>query len=179
MRKAILAIFIVLLIAIPNLSWGAYGGPLKEDTAVDKLIGPFIDDTDGKSAETGLTVTQAEVRLSKNGGNMAQKNEATALTHDELGMYVCKLDATDTNTPGSLVVTVYESGALIVNMEYTVVSAIIYDSLYGAAATDYLPTDQVQLGGDSQSTTDLKDFADDGYNPTTNKVAVPSAASAN
>lgn len=29
----------------------------------------------------------------------------------------------------------------------------------------------IQLGGDAQSATDLKDFADDGYDPSTNKVA--------
>ena len=60
---------------------------IKQSTAVTLLIGPFLDDTDGKTAETGLTIAQADVRLSKNGANMAQKNEATSCTHDELGMY--------------------------------------------------------------------------------------------
>ena len=35
------------------------------------------------------------VRLSKNGGDIAQKNEAASLTHDELGVYGCPIDATD------------------------------------------------------------------------------------
>jgi len=122
-------------------------GFLKISTAYDLRVGPFLDDTDGKSAETGLTVTQAEVRLSKNGGDMAQKNEATSLVHDELGYYILKLDATDTNTVGMLKVMIYESGALPVWHNYQVMPAIIYDSLFAAAATDYLPVDIVQYNG--------------------------------
>ncbi len=34
----------------------------------------------------------------------------------------------------------------------------------------YVPANVVQLGGVTQSATDLKDFADDGYDPSTNKV---------
>jgi hypothetical protein len=140
---------------------------LKQSTAVDHLVGPFIDDGDGKTAETLLTVTQAEVRLSKNGGNMAQKNEATSLVHDELGYYVCKLDATDTNTLGRLQLMIHESGALPVYHEYMVVTANVYDSM---CSTDYLQTDLIQMGGVTQSGTDLKDFADAGYDPATNQV---------
>jgi hypothetical protein len=141
---------------------------LKQSTAVDLLVGPFVDEDDGKTLETGLTITQAEVRLSKNGGNMAQKNEATALSHDELGMYVCKLDATDTNTLGRLQVTIWEDGALIVYHEFMVVTANYYDSVCGS---DVLQSDLTQIGGVAQSATDLKDFADTGYNPATHKVA--------
>ena len=71
---------------------------LKADTAVTLKIGPFIDDTDGKTAETGLTITQAEVRISKNGANIIQKNEGANCTADELGVYGCPIDGTDTDT---------------------------------------------------------------------------------
>jgi len=142
---------------------------LKQSTAVDVIVGPFVDKTDGNTAETALTVTQAEVRLSKNGGNMAQKNEATALSHDELGYYVCKFDATDTNTLGILQLMIHESAdALPVYHEYMVVTANVYDTL---CSTDKLETDLTQIGGVAQSATDLKDFADTGYNPATHKVA--------
>lgn len=140
---------------------------LKQSTAVDVIVGPFIDETDGKTAETGLTITQAEVRLSKNGGNMAQKNEATALAHDELGYYDCNLDTTDTNTLGRLQLMIHEGGALPVYHEYMVVTANVYDTL---CSTDKLETDLTQIGGVAQSATDLKDFADAGYDPGTNKV---------
>lgn len=140
---------------------------LKQSTAVTLKIGPFLDDTDGKTAETALTIAQADVRLSKNGGNIAQKNEATSCTHDELGIYGCPINTTDTGTLGRLQVWVHESGALPVWHEFMVVTANVYDTL---CSTDTLQADLVQIGGTAQSATDLKDFADAGYDPATNKV---------
>jgi hypothetical protein len=140
---------------------------LKQSTSATLQIGPLIDETDGKTAETGLTIAQADVRLSKNGANIAQKNEATSCTHDELGYYSCPIDATDTNTLGRLQLMVHESGALPVYHEYMVVPANVWDSLFGA---DVLQVDATQLAGVTQSLTDLKDFADAGYDPATNKV---------
>jgi len=112
---------------------------LKQSTAATLLIGPFVDATDGVTAEDALTISQADVRLSKNGGNMAQKNEATACTHDELGYYTCPLDTTDTGTLGVLKVMVSEAGALPVWQEYMVVPAAVYDSI--VAGSDKLPVD--------------------------------------
>ena len=141
---------------------------LKQSTVVTVLIGPFIDDTDGKTAETGLTLAQADVRLSKNAGNMAQKTEATSCTHDELGYYTCPLDATDTGTLGKLKLIVHQAGSLPVWHEFTVVPANVYDTL--VLGSDVLTADVTQIGGVAQSATDLKDFADVGYDPSTNKV---------
>ncbi len=140
---------------------------LKQSTAATLKIGPFVDDTDGKTAETGLTISQADVRLSKNGGDIAQKNETSACTHDELGIYGCPIDATDTNTLGRLQLWVHESGALPVWHEFMVLPANVYDSLFG---TDKLEVDLLQIAGTAQSATDLKDFADAGYDPATNKI---------
>ncbi|MDH5786980.1 MAG: hypothetical protein OEZ40_01630 [Candidatus Bathyarchaeota archaeon] len=109
---------------------------LKQSTAITAKIGPFIDETDGKTAETGLTIAQADVRLSKNGGDIAQKTEATSCTHDELGIYGCPLDTTDTGTLGRLQLWVHSSGALPVWHEYMVVTANVWDSLCGADKLD-------------------------------------------
>lgn len=141
---------------------------LKQSTAVDVMIGPFMDETDGKTAKTGLTISQADVRLSKNGGNMAQKHDGDACTHDEIGYYKCDLDTTDTGTLGVLDLMVHESGALPVHHQYMVVRADVYDTMCGS---DYLQVDVIQVGSASQSATDLKDFADTGYDPATHKVA--------
>ena len=46
---------------------------LKQNTAITIKLGPFVDEDDGKTAETGLTIEQADVRLSKNGGNMPRR----------------------------------------------------------------------------------------------------------
>lgn len=140
---------------------------LKQSTAITIKFGPFLDDTDGKTEETGLTISQADIRLSKNGGNIAQSNNAAGAPHDELGYYDVPLDTTDTNTLGTLKVMVHENGALPIWQEFMVVPANVWDSMFGA---DKLQVDLTQIGGDTQSGTDLKDFADAGYDPDTNKV---------
>lgn len=123
----------------------AFRGYLKASTAVAIKVGPFVDDADGVTAMTALTISQADVRLSKNGGNMAQKNESTALAHDEIGMYDCLLDATDTNTAGILTLNVSESGALPVRQEYAVLVANVYDSLIAGSAV--LAVNASQISG--------------------------------
>lgn len=110
---------------------------LKQSTAVTIKFGPFVDNTDGDTAEVGLTISQADVRLSKNGAAFAQKNEASACTHDEAGWYDCDLDTTDTGGLGRLIVAVHESGALPVWREFTVLPANEFDSLIsGSDALD-------------------------------------------
>jgi hypothetical protein len=118
---------------------------LKQSTAATVKLGPFVNSTDGVTVEDGLTISQADVRLSKNGGNIAQKNEASAATHDELGYYDVDLDATDTGTLGRLKVMVSESGALPVWQDFMVLPANTYDSL--VSGSDYLQTDATQAEG--------------------------------
>lgn len=119
---------------------------LKQSTAVNVLIGPFIDDTDGKTAETGLTLAQADIRLSKNAGNMAQKNETTSCTHDEIGYYSCPLDATDTGTLGNLKLMVHQAGSLPVFHDFMIVTANVYDTL---CSTDVLNVEITAAGVDA------------------------------
>ncbi len=105
---------------------------LKQSTAVDVLIGPFLDLTDGATAETGESPS---VKLSKNGQTLAAKNDATTPTHDADGYYNCELGATDTNTVGTLVLTVAASGnALPVRHEFQVVEEAVYETVYAVSA---------------------------------------------
>jgi len=122
---------------------------LKQSTAMDVKIGPFVDATDGVTPETALTITQPDIRLAKNGGAWAQKNAAQTLSHEENGWYEVALDATDTNTLGILVVAIYESGALPVWREFLVVPANVWDSYLGA---DLLQVDATQLLGTAYAT---------------------------
>jgi hypothetical protein len=105
----------------------AIAGILKQSTAATVVLGPFLDDTDGKTPETGLTISQADVRLSKNAGTFAQANESTSATAMENGYYSKPLNTTDTNTLGRLVVAVTEAGALPVRQDYVVVTADEFD----------------------------------------------------
>lgn len=123
---------------------------LRQSTAATVVLGPFVDSTDGVTAETGLTVSQADVRLSKNGGAFAQKNDTNAATHMENGFYSCALNTTDTNTVGTLRVAVSESGALPVWLEFQVVEEAVYDMLFAASALGYIanaPVNVAQFGG--------------------------------
>lgn len=106
---------------------------LKQSTSITIQLGPFLDETDGHTPETGLTIAQADIRLSKNGANIAQTNDSGGATHDELGWYSLTLDATDTATLGRLLVIVHESGALPVWREFMVVTANVWDTLCSTA----------------------------------------------
>lgn len=139
---------------------------LRQSTAATLKLGPFIDDTG--AATTALTISQADVRLSKNGGNMAQKNEATACTHDEIGFYDCPIDTTDTNTLGRLDVMVAETGSMIVVQSFTVIPATIYDQMLTASFPRGPVLASGTLGATGNSTTALHlsglAYADDDIN---------------
>lgn len=138
---------------------------LKQSTAATIKLGPFVDDSDGKTAETGLTISQADIRLSKNGGDIAQTNNSAGATHDELGYYNVPLDTTDTNTLGTLKVIVSVSGALPVFADFMVITAEAYDTLCG---TDHFTVDLngtpsvnvVQISGDSTAADNLESYCD-------------------
>lgn len=119
---------------------------LRQSTATTLLLGPFLDATDGVTSETALTISQSDVLLWKEGGTtLAQKNEATSCTHRSNGLYTCPVNTTDTNTLGTFVVSVSESGALPFRQDYTVVPANEYDSL--VLGTDVLEVDLSQIDG--------------------------------
>lgn len=108
---------------------------LKVSTAITIKLGPFLDETNGKTAETALAISQADIRISKNGGAFAQTNNAAGATHDENGWYGVPLNTTDTATLGRLKIAIHESGALPCFAEFMVVTANVYDSL---CSTDLL-----------------------------------------
>jgi hypothetical protein len=111
---------------------------LKQSTAYTFRMGPFLDDGDGKSIEDSLSITRADIRLSKAGGDFAQRNAVspTNLTHDEFGYYILALDATDTATVGELLVAIIDTGnALPVFKTFQVVEEAIFDAIYGGSAT--------------------------------------------
>lgn len=124
---------------------------IRGNTARSVKIGPFLDSTNGNDNETALTISQADIRLSKNDGDFAQKNDTGAATHDELGMYDCPLNTTDTNTYGSLLVAIHEGGALLVKQLFMVLPEIIYDSFFPSAAGAPLPVFGILDWGTAQA----------------------------
>lgn len=119
---------------------------LKQSTASQEVpLGHFVDDTDGKTAETALSIANTDIKLWVAGATtLASKNSGGA-THIAGGVYYCVLDATDTATLGSLVIFVAVSGALAVRVECVVLAANIYDSMIGGG--DILDVSVTQLLG--------------------------------
>ena len=115
--------------------------PLKQSTAVTKKVGPFLDSTDGDTEEAALTIQKADVRLSKNGGNLAaasadQGASDAGAPYDEVGQYDIDFDATDTNTIGSLKMVIHSTGALIVQQEFMVIPPALYEAMYGSGCPE-------------------------------------------
>lgn len=131
---------------------------IRQSTTRTIKIGPFIDPADGFTEKTALSFT---VKLSKNGGTMAARNSATAITHDANGYYTVEINATDTNTLGDLEVTVAAaSGNSPGYRMFQVVPANVYDSLI--LGTDALDVSTIQWLGTAVtlSATTLKPAVD-------------------
>ena len=125
---------------------------LRQATAIDVLVGPFLNDIDGNTKQTGLTIAAADVLLSKNGQALTLKADVTSCVHDAAGNYNCELDATDTGTVGTLVLTVHVAGALAVRHEFQVLEEAVYDDLYTGSATGYPTVTEITADMDGNST---------------------------
>ncbi len=153
---------------------------LPVDTAIVVEVGPLIGDTDWQSLETGIVYNESgmSVKLLVNSGTSLRNTNITPSsggsydwTHKGGGVYELEipsgLNANDTE--GTLRVVGVCDGVLPFESPcYTVVPANVYNSL--VKGTDVLDVSLTEIEGDAQSAADLKDFADAGYDPATNKV---------
>lgn len=113
------------------------GGFLKQSTAAQsRALGPFLDDTDFKTAETALTIANTDIKLVVNGAASVNKNSGGG-THRVNGVYGVTFDATDTATVGEMEVSVVVAGALPVFDKFFVVEEAIYDALFAASANAF------------------------------------------
>jgi hypothetical protein len=108
---------------------------LRQATTASIILGPFVDDTNGFSAETGLTITAASLYVSKRGSSPVAINSSSAATHKTLGYYGAVLDATDTASAGDLVIMTAPSGALPVWRQFNVLSPSAYDAIVLGASS--------------------------------------------
>ena len=145
---------------------------LKQSTASQEIpLGVFVDETDGFTAETALTIANTDIKLWKTGATtLANKNTGGA-THISGGIYYAVLDGTDTDTLGPMVVFVHVSGARPVRVETVVLAANVYDSLI--AASDQLQVDAIQISGDATAADNAELMFDGtGYAGGTTKLGV-------
>lgn len=105
---------------------------LKQSTASQEiLLGPFLDETDGITPLTGLTIANTDIKVWKAGGTTEASKNSGGATHISAGRYYAVLDATDTDTLGPMEINVHASGALPVRREALVVTAARYDQMVG------------------------------------------------
>lgn len=112
-------------------------GYLRQSTASQsRAIGPFVDDTDFKTAKTALTIANTDIKLRANGTTLSNKNSGGG-THQANGVYSVTWDATDSANVGELYFSVVVAGALQVFGTYTVLEEAVYDALFAASAGGY------------------------------------------
>lgn len=145
---------------------------------------PLIDDTDFKTREIGIVYNQAGMDLVWNFQTTAGVTSQVAVTpttagdydwtHSGDGMYKIEIPASggasiNNDTEGFGWFSGICTGVLawrgpVIGFRAAALNNALID---GGDILDVNPT---ELGGDAQSLIDLKDFADAGYDPATNKV---------
>jgi len=124
---------------------------LRQSTASQEIkLGPFVDSTDGNTQETGLTIANTDIKLTKHGATTEANKNSGGATHIANGRYYAVLDATDTNTLGNLEVDCHPTGALPSHRDYMVVPANVFDSVI--LGTDTLTVDVIQWLGTAAAT---------------------------
>ena len=147
--------------------------PLRKSTASQEvLLGPFLDDTDGKTAETGLTIANTDIKLWKRGGTTESSKNSGGATHIASGRYHATLDATDTDTTGELILNVAVAGALPVRLVCCVFEAAVFDAFFASGAAGY----QVPIWSSASATVNLSGTT---IKAVTDAIVLPSSASIN
>lgn len=167
-----------------------------ESTAARRRLPLYlVDADDGETPETGLTFSAGDVKISKNGA--AEANHGGSFTELAGGQYYYEATQAELDTLGFFSLRVAKSGVRALLTSYQVIAVNLYDGVRAGltalpdaaaeaagglftrgtgagqinqAANGMIDTNPVRLNNVSQSLLDLKDFADDGYDPSTNKV---------
>jgi len=144
---------------------------LKTNTAVRIAVGPLVDPTDGKTAETSLTVTGMSVEIFqiKNDGNAVVRsafaptasggdNDMVHVSSDTTGMYDLELTASNLNFLGNARIAFYDVDGFLVHwIDIQVVSANFFDWKYG---TGNVNSDVIAISGDTTAADNLESYTD-------------------
>lgn len=128
-------------------------------------------DIDGNPIAPSSAFDASDIRIYKN-GSPTQRSSTSGITPSSpfdstTGMHLWDIDSSDNADAGF-----YASGefAVFLYTSKTIDSAPIRRKLLKEFVIGTVPANVKEIGGDTQSATDLKDFADSGYDPATNKV---------
>ncbi len=143
--------------------------PLRHNTEQYVMFGPMMG-LEGTTFMTGLTFLTSDIRFQKAGSTTLVGKTVDGVTHVSSGVYCMTLLTSDVDTYGPMDMFFNNATALTARLMALVMSAPAYDALYAAPGSGAIEANLTEMGGVAQSATDLKDFADAGYDPATNKV---------
>lgn len=109
---------------------------LRQNTAINILVGPFVSDSDGSTLDNGVDVTTISCDLFK--GIVKSDLSLTAPGGDNdcvfvsMGNYNLELTASNINTLGHLRVSFDVAGMIPFYEDFTVLDAVTYDQMYGS-----------------------------------------------
>jgi len=129
---------------------------LRQSTAAKVIVGPFVDETDGFTAETGLTLAAMDdAELVKHGSGSVVDISGRTFTHVQGGQYALDLTTADTDTLGRARIFFRDAGvARPLAMDFMVVPSQVYDSLIAYSAQ--LGVDVIAVSGDSTAADNLE-----------------------
>lgn len=115
-------------------------GFLRQSTASTVSAGPFVAPGDGVTAKTALSAPSGAASDASTGVALVKNGTAASYTlsgwaHDRLGYYSVNLATGDTDTLGRLRLEFIDPANYApVHMDFVVLSAAVYDWLFGATA---------------------------------------------
>ena len=134
---------------------------LRTNTDTIITVGPFIDDTDGVTLKTGLTISGERITfaIDSNSGSAptlsinnltaastGTSNDLTYLTGASAAMMQLELSASNTNYLGRAILSITNSASHCpVFHEYTILPAVVYDAMI--ANSDLMQVDLTQIAG--------------------------------
>jgi len=139
---------------------------VSEATSAQRRI-PFrmVDVTDGKTAETGLTFSAGDIKISKNGGSPA--NHSGSVTEVGNGVYYYEFTAAELDTIGFISIYITDAAAVDFVGAAQIISYDPYDTvrlgLTGLASQSLVTSTVATDGGNTASTfkTALTESTDD------------------
>lgn len=119
---------------------------LSEATAARRRIPVvLVDDTDGKTAETGITLSAGDMKISKNGA--AEANHAGSLVELATGDYYYEATQGELDTVGYLTGKIVKSGVRTFRFQVQVVGFDPYSAGLDQQLADSVPADGTRPTG--------------------------------
>lgn len=132
---------------------------LKQSTAKSILVGPVLN-VDGTLYTTD-DLARTDFKLTKS-STVGDLNASATVAHSHQGHFLVGLTTSDTDTLGSLVVSLNKATLAMTPRALMVEPANVWDSLYGS---DKLQVDAVEISSDSDAANNLETACDGGtYN---------------